>query len=239
MLKEAHKILGHNRFAPLLETLGGNGDDAHLDATTLDEISNSFTTVSRKVAKEMGVLPIPSKPSLQRRGQRPTLSRRTARLTRRREKEKRRFLEAQAAGSADVAEKRERFQDFRRLAATAAARDRRRCFLRYVRRGVEIAGSSDLRSYWRWLRTTAGGRRGIPAPMTPVRDSDGTLLVHASDILRRWTDHYWGLCSDVTGHSRDRAFWSDVPPTWWSTRGPWASGFLGRGMWRATQHVWE
>lgn len=45
-----------------------------------------------------------------------------------------------------------------------------------------------------------------------MKNRDGVLLLTIEEIRERWREHYGGLASDETGHSRDMEYWEKLDP---------------------------
>ena len=194
VVANAERIYGHVCFATLSEDWASLGDSVE----SIDARCGSLQRACDEVSAELGLKREQKAP---RRWAK--LSRSTKSLIQRR----RDFSEILSKKARVLPEDKEALRVLRKEARLAVKADTRASWLRYVEQAVSAFRRRDYRRLWQWFRTAAQRGRSSARSTPPMLDINGTLQTAPSEILRVWGDHYAALAQDVSGHSRDFAYW--------------------------------
>lgn len=209
------KILGHNRFSALLELIESQDEEA-VTLEGLSDVVDRFTEDSTRVAEECRVLTTRKNTTKEKRGRRPDrdylVSSKTCRVVKIRRKAAERLNEALLgnASEATVSARQEAYNIAKDVAKRSVQADKKRSWEKFCEKGAAHLAKGEFRLFWSWIKSVSGqGRAGRSQVVTPVRGSNGELLLDPEDIKNAWADHYGKLCSDPDGTSRSAVFWED------------------------------
>ena len=209
MEKEKMKIRQSNRYAVLLEDLGGA---AELTKEKLENLAHGFISNTHALAEElMGKAHEAGR-------HKHIVSEHTKRLILRRSELFGELSEAVRARQRKPTEKRMRREEEakkRYIAAkeeafVAATRARLQDFDKHVGQAVDMCSKHDSRGIFRWCKTLINGRKGQTS--SPVHNTNGELVLDPDGILKVWKQHFAGLAEEGTGHSKSREHWEQLFP---------------------------
>lgn len=219
----AEAVTNHNRFAALLSLMDDSDDDDLPDVmgaqneaaenseltakARLDKLSEDFVKTSWEVAKDLKVVKT-HRPVTRASKMRPdclSVESRAA-IRKRRNAWKEVMVAAESNDPATLKIKFQKHKEAMAVCRESIAADRRADWAAFLESGV--AQHQNSRLYWRWIKKVCG-KSGARKGVIPVRDESGNLLLDPEEISKCWGRHYERLSQDVTGHSKDEAFWAD------------------------------
>ncbi len=208
-------IANTNYWAPLADEFGiaededededeGEGGDS--PETRLEHLSQRWVSTCHQVATDLHLhAKGPPKPS--------TVSKSISRAVRRRRKCHCTLETALRQGDPHtIRESQIAYTEAARTAIKAIRRARGKAWYRQIYK-AQAQMLHRPREFWQWSAQYGRWRtKGAPAGLQPVYSREGTLLTSLPDIVQRWASHYEELGRDITGHSRDEAYWHFLDP---------------------------
>jgi hypothetical protein len=180
-------IAHSNRWAPLLE----------LDDSDPSVLVEGFTRVSQALAREKGVLV-----KKVEKEKRLNLSNQAKRVI-----DRRRKLHCQLKRS-PTETTRVAYEEAREEARVVVREERKRLFLAWITKACRSWGRHDMRSFWQWIRNTAGYKIRREAAMGIVDPESNEVVTEPTRTAAIWAKHFGELARDRSGHSRDPGYWS-------------------------------
>ena len=184
---KARSIAHANMWAPLLE----------LDDSDPSELVHGFSQVSRTIAMEQGVLV----KSVEKE-KRLNLSHDAKRAIDRRRK-LHRELKRSPTETTRVA-----YEVARGEARTVVREERKRLFAAWISKACRSWRKHDMRSFWQWIRNTAGYKLRREAALGIVDPVSNEVVTDPVRTAAIWASYFGGLARDLTGHSKDPEYWS-------------------------------
>ena len=110
----------------------------------------------------------------------------------------------------EAARRWEVYVELRRLCRQRISQRKHRDWQAMLQR-ASLDMADNPRKFWRWASNLAKWKRKTAlAGAQPIcHPVSGLLLTDSRDIQEGWRIHYGSLAADVTGHSRDVAFWQN------------------------------
>ena len=111
-------------------------------------------------------------------------------------------------------EKRVAYEVMKGVTKQIARQESKDRHVKWIEKSIEFMADNDSREYWRWLKTFVpliNRNRKQSVIKMPVKHPDTGLLVNNSkEIVLANALHYGRLACDITGHSKDRAYWNGL-----------------------------
>ena len=183
----AESIAHANRWTPLLE----------LDDSNPGRLVEEFTRVSQALAREKGVLVKKIE-----KEKRLNLSNRAKRAI-----DRRRKLHSQLKRSPSEATKVE-YEKAREEACVTVREEKKRQFLAWITKACRSWKQHDMKSFWRWIRTTAHYKTRREAALGIIDPESNEEVTEPTQTAAIWAKHFGELARDRTGHSKDPKYWS-------------------------------
>ena len=205
------KIRQSNRYLPLLTLMQGDVTDE-----AMDDVANKFVEASQALAEEIIGVP----PARRHKG---FISRNTKKLVLERSAMHGEVRAATATYNADPSEEskdelgvvRSRYRLVARRVEANVKAERTKHFQQYVGEAVALVTRRNFRKLFQWCKGFINGEKARGSKnqiTTPVRNTQGELVLEPDGILEVWATHFEGLAKDVTGHSKQRLFWEQRMP---------------------------
>jgi exonuclease III len=160
-------------------------------ALEIDDFVRSYTESSERVLTECKLL---KERSTDHKMSLPKSVKRTLKAKRR---AWRRYLRADEGRAPELFRA---YRARRREAKLAIKEERERGWIEYLEEGSRFLRQGDSKRFFRWARRTFEG--SDPNFVSPLKDGEGVIQLDPQKIKDLWDEHYRGLASDVTGHSR-------------------------------------
>ncbi len=96
----------------------------------------------------------------------------------------------------------DRYQELKRNAERLKNLDRKKCWNKYIEKGVKAYISNSSKELWRWIRTGMNTGRSSLVSKPVVDARSGKLALSKKDICDVWANHFRVLAQDVDGNSK-------------------------------------
>ena len=96
----------------------------------------------------------------------------------------------------------------REEARTAVREERKRLFAAWISKACRSWRKHDMRSFWQWIRNTAGYKLRREAALGIVDPESNEVVTDPTRTASIWANYFGGLAKDHSGHSKDPEYWS-------------------------------
>lgn len=103
----------------------------------------------------------------------------------------------------------------RKVAKDEVRKSSKASWLKFITKGAALLVDNDMGGFWNWVKQVSSHGKMGPADYGPIQmvgGNEARLAYTPEEKLQQWKLHYEQLLRDVTGHSRNEAYWEEMLP---------------------------